>query len=358
MSEELWIVRGSVPTLFTVPVWVKRHSNYCEAWLAMVLPTYHDNAFQKVMDERFRCVNGMWHMSKGELKQIAELAPSNFSPEECFSWQRRQRVPTERLRRKASEHLDPFIDYCYLAGIGRSRMEVAYWWALFCNAAFDWMINQEKPLDLYFARLHNAPIRFDWYEKFWNDKNRSKSTAGATRNLIYHHLKGSVKHIFSKRKKWSDLSDQLLRDPSFVKRLRGPFQMKVSSHGTVFRRLEVELTRTWWSAVKRVEIERRKVLKPYSYAESCMASLARFTPAAARIFTQRLLASAHPQASACHGSLAGLIRIESHRVVHRRETKRHLRVSARNSVVPGAGPSGPAQDLPRPDGKLSKVHPV
>lgn len=297
-TDQLWIVRGTTPALFTAPVRVSEVTRReVECYLAMPLSEYHERAVRSLMLDHCRPFNGMWRTTLAELKRFSAPAPPEFSPEECFSWQRKPFKPTTHLQEATSPDIEDFISYLYQSGLGRSREEIAYWWAHFCNAAFDWLINQERPLDLHFVRLWNSPLREGWIERTIRKRKEFFSKTALSRNT-----------------RRVDLLTEALTQPGIIDFLRNAAQMNPGPGGTINRTFEAEPTRRWHSAVKRVEEKRLAMLQREGYAECCQHSLDRFTKTAIRLLAQRFLSYRRAPLALVKGRMAGTSGLKTRRL--------------------------------------------
>lgn len=249
MSEELWIIKGRLPVLWTIPVYAQWESK-CEASVfpAIALLRSQERALNYLLSTHARKVKGMWLMTTTALEEVGRLADPGTDPESVFSWERprgvykpsywsRARLIGEPLRKE-------FLDSLYQDGAGNSRDEVEHWWYIFCNYAFNWLINTEKPLDMYFVRLVPLPFRHEWVS----------------------------------------ILDSIHADKRQTEHFNDPYMLGGSVGNVIRRTIDAELLPTWWKSVRRVERTRLSRLTSEQYAESVRASIMRAIPAARRLY--------------------------------------------------------------------------
>lgn len=191
--------------------------------------------------EFFSTYNGC-RLTRQQLKAVADPLPPDVKAEESFSWERPRMSQLTQYRPEKRQERDEFLDDVYQRGLGRSRDEVEYWFNQFCNAMFDWLINREKPVDLYFARIHPMPFRTNWKIK-------------ARQWIKKYGMTGLV-------------------DDGKLFALDGD---------VCLRYLEIELLKPWRRSTLKVEQQRLKVLGRLGYAKAILESGRRQADAATRI---------------------------------------------------------------------------
>jgi hypothetical protein len=149
-----------------------------------------------------------------------------------------------------------FLEYVHACGVGQSIEEVRQWWCHFCNAALDWLINKERPVDLYFLKLHQSPYRQDWKDIV----SRSVPHKGNHPHILRDHTE------FLKRATQLDLAA-----------MRGR---------ACLRNVEVEHLPLWWSMLSKAEKYRLRKLGPHRYAKAFLDSVLRRLAATTRIYAE------------------------------------------------------------------------
>lgn len=265
--EQTWLVRGSLPVLWTIPFRVTFEDEHSEAEMFAAVPLLKIQ--QKAVDwhmERVahgRQVNGAWMVRRRELKLMAQHVLTECDPEELFSWERKREY---RYDPKLVDNRDrnEFLDTIFHLGIGKSREETEYLWKSFCNHALDWLINHEKPVDMYFAVLHPSVYRRNWCERI---------------------------HAES----WVPMKEEWLKvNQKFQQHLRGGRLLAVTDEGTIKRYIEIELTENWTKAIKVVESTRLKRLNPVRYAELIAETIIKQLGISARIYAAYVAAIREP----------------------------------------------------------------
>lgn len=245
MPDEIWVVKGRKPVLWTVPfyaTWI--NDNEAHVLYAVPLMGKHALWVSKFMDIAATRHEGQWLISRGQLQVIAERVSGD--PENYFSWER-ERVEKPKQVTFRRPDLDEFLDSFYQSGIGKSRGEVAFWWLSFCKHAQDWLINKEKPVNMYFVRLHNSPYRINWRHALLSR---------------FPKLGRVACHLTRDRR------DALLAQVGLDEVLMSPDLLAFKQNDrTCYRHVEVEHTRIWWKNVNLVEKERLRMLGPYAYCK-------------------------------------------------------------------------------------------
>ncbi len=162
-----------------------------------------------------------------------------------------------------------FLAYVHACGVGQSLGEVQQWWYHFCNAALDWLINKERPVDFYFLKLHQSPYRQDWKDIV------SRSVPHKNEG---HKLKVLVGH------------EELL------KRLT-QLDLLAMQGSCCLRNVEIQHCPLWWSTSLRGERKRLKKLGPERYAKVFLESVERRLAATLHIYAEyvKQVAAAYPR---------------------------------------------------------------
>lgn len=258
-EPQLWVVTGIDPVTWAVPFWaiLKRSA---EVWPSMALSDYQRKIVFGKLGEKDRLPSGRWKLSISQLRRIAHPASQVAHPEEHFVWERaRRNILTEPAKRNRADR-DEFLSLMYLRGIGKSEGELEYWLNAFCNAFLWHLINKETPIDLYFLKLHPSPFLDGWHTKLC---------------VITKEWRG---HAIRK--------PEVLHHPRLI-----AFDGKACLRG-----VELELTRTWFRLMRRVELDRVGMLQRTGYATEYRAWVERQTAELLRLHdqwnTHRLAASA------------------------------------------------------------------
>lgn len=228
--ESLFVVSGSRPCCWQLPLYGIARGDEVELWAAVPLLKIQRQVLNELLCLHGRPFNGMWRLSPYELGRVAETRADGTDPEELVVWGRRRSPP-----RPSKTEQDAFVDQLHLSGIG-SHAECTLWWNTICNAALDWLINKERPLDMGFIRLHNSPYRISWQDRIsrrWSEHGRPR-----------------------------DMHRDLLNSSLFL----------TGDYGELVRHIDVEHTPTWWTTIKQVEVTRLALLKD-DYAGQILASI-------------------------------------------------------------------------------------
>lgn len=106
--------------------------------------------------------SAVWILGAQELMAIGEKTASR-DPELCFSWGPTPiREPKEHKPDPNRKDLEETIEELYLAGMGKTKQEVHYWYNGICKYLMHRLTNLQKPVDLYFIKLHPTPYRANW----------------------------------------------------------------------------------------------------------------------------------------------------------------------------------------------------
>ncbi|HEU4344378.1 MAG TPA: hypothetical protein VFU31_22690 [Candidatus Binatia bacterium] len=274
--EELWILRGNEPVLWTVPFFLCWEKPDIEATLycSLDMPTFMRDAADSVLLNCARPYNGMWRILKEDLERVAYRVDPPVNAHLYLSWERRKEYQKPEHHPEMVIDLNDFIDALYQRGVGKSRDEVAYWWRQFCNHMLDWLIMKEKPVDLGFLKLHPTHYRPNWKPLLLSRFPKL--------GIALHKLTGiDMKYI--------------LQTSGLLEALTGMdiLAMHRERH-YLYRNVEIELGKTWYRAARDVELARRRRLGPILYAQHSMDSIRRGLPAMLRIYRQWLARIARP----------------------------------------------------------------
>lgn len=285
----MWILRGGEPVLWTVPVYVKWIT---EEWgtlfYALPLLAKQQEAVDAVLAKFATPAKGMWEVRKIALERFATLSAGG-DPQTFFSWERPRLVRQSQVAKEERKEITEFLDALYQAGVGKSREEVEYWWLQFCNHALDWLLNKEKPVDMYFLRLHNCPYRQNWRQAILSRFQKV--------GKLLAHSRGKDREFYAVR---SGVTDELLcLDLLAMHR----------TDGICYRHVEVEHRPRWWKAVLRVERERMVRLGYIGYASYFMASVRRRLATTIGIYVDWLAAIARPSAADVESGRQGEFRL-------------------------------------------------
>lgn len=185
-------------------------------------------------------------------------------------------LSTKPQRDGADDRAEFIATFCQRTG---ARQADAHWWFnQFVNHMLDRLINHEKPIDLYFARIHAVLLRPNWRTNFNLNCPRVKAVEGLIANGAFNKLATSGQCL------------------------------AITPEGTVQRFLEVELCREWLRTVERVELTRQERLGE-NYAKAILESAKRQVATTAKLCAQYLANWYHPSAQDADGRLAGADRL-------------------------------------------------
>lgn len=241
MTEELWMIRGSEPVLWTVPFYITKDDRYPEFSMFCAIPLLPNQkkTVDALVSNHARPWNGMWRILPHELSAIG-YATEGGDPEEYFSWERKQSRYVDDAMRERRQDMDEFLDSVYQAGFGRSRTEVEAWWIIFCNHALDWMLNKNKPVDFSFIKLHPTYYRQNWQE------------------CLVHKL---WQLNFVVRTFYVPKMAKRLWNEKVLERFLNPGLMAMDESGIFLRHVDIEHRRRWNSEMRKVETARKQHLK-------------------------------------------------------------------------------------------------
>lgn len=226
MSDTLWTVCGTQPVAWQIPLWGVPKGDDIELMAAVPLLNNQKLALHERITSNygFHAI-GLYRINLHCLKAIARAQPSGTQPEDLLVWgpQRQAHRTPERMER------NEFLDSLSMTGIG-TRAQCEFWFKSICNHALHWLINEDRTVDLYFARLHPTHLSRDWFRRLnGNDKWTQKAPKFDESRLVHGN----------------------------------PIRLK---RGQAIRRIELEPTHIWRSLADKIEKQRLKVLKQYRYA--------------------------------------------------------------------------------------------
>lgn len=288
--HQLWVLRGGFPVLWTVPYyvdWITEREAHMYA--AVPLLAKHELAIRERLKMIATQDRGLWLIKRMDLEKIADRVPDGSDPQVLFSWERPRLAQDPEHQPEKRVDRDEFLDALYQKGVGTSRNEVEFWWNQFCLHSLDWLINKEKPVDMYFLRLHNCPYRQNWKQIILNRFPKFGW-------VLSHTTDDDRRHAADKRGLTEELLclDLLAMD---------------KKHGICYRHVEVEHKPSWWKNVSRVERARLRLLQSSAYAGQFMQSVRRRLGISLRIYTQWLAAIARPSATHVETGYCGEFRI-------------------------------------------------
>lgn len=275
MDHELWVINGRHPVLWTIPfvvVW-PRDKDYAHLTAAVSLMAKHRAAVDQVLKLAGEKLEDGWGIERDKLEAIGRKTEGG-DPDLYFSWSlpRQSDLPHNHPERRQDR--DEFIDALFAAGVGASRDELHYFWNQFCKHAQDWLIRKEKPVDMYFIKLHPTPYRANWKEILCSRFPKIWRAAGTKRDA---------------KREWllieSGFMDELLSLDLLAMNTKDEF---------CYRRVEVEYCPQWWKSVKLVECARIAKKNVYGYASSVMDSVKRALPSMLRVYGNYLAQIARP----------------------------------------------------------------
>lgn len=334
------MVRGRSPVLWTVPVYVKWDNEEADVYHAVPLLSKQQTALEEMLRTVGRPYNGMHRLTRTALASIAEKVEP-FDPERFLSWERPRMAQAPEFHPEKRLERDEFLDALYQQGVGGSRDEVEFWWNTFCTHALDWMMNKEKPVDMYFVKLTNSPYRMNW-------KNALLSRHPKLGRALAYCRDGKAEVILHESGFYDDAVslDLLAMNPK---------------SGYCYRHVEVEHQRLWWRTVKAVELKRLQTLGPGGYAQHFMDSIRRRLKSSVRIYRQWLANIARPCATDVESGLVGEFRFAPHRKAANLLPKA-LRTWLVPVIVPNKlprfKPASSIEEISGEDGPLPDLRPV
>ncbi len=265
MKEELWVIEGTIPVAWTVPVYAhfRDDLNAVVMYACALLPSQKqwvdDHMREYAVEE-----NALWIITRVALERMGHQVEL-CNPELLFTWERDRNRPIEVGEPPpTTSDREEFLNGLYMSGLFADRKQLDLIYYQFCLHSLGWMINREKPLDLYFAKLHNCPYRVNWKESLLARFPRLG-------RLLCHRNKQGAEIVANE----AGMLDELRCPDLLAMRRTSPL---------VRRTIEVELTGLWHKTVARTEQRRWSQLGPLKYAEYFMHSVARWAQAATRCY--------------------------------------------------------------------------
>lgn len=289
MKDELWLLYGQTPVQWRMPFRYRSLSEtHGELWYAVTPYQWHKQVVDAVLETIAKPFHGMWIINRRDLEQKASFIKDGGDPEKFFSWSSKEAVVTDKPRTAKSLEREHFIETLFqkqtIPGV-TTWQELYYIYKEICLHMADTLINKETPVDLFFFRLHNCPLRANWqmiqYGRF------PKISA------LWRHWKIEQRHAKS------GFNDNLASVGmiAFNRRLR-----------ICHRHVTVEHTRVWWRTSLHVERERLKQLGDEHYAAYFLGSVHRFFGTAKRCFREFMAQIKAPAVAGVKGKQSGAFR--------------------------------------------------
>lgn len=279
--EQLWVLQGTKPCGWTVPFYVHLLEDNINAMMfsAVFLLNRHKKVVGELLESfGARQHNAQWLVTRVTLEAIGRKVEL-CDPETLFSWQTSTRSAPEGVAlAPANNARDEFLDGLFQSGLFKSREALGVIYHQICMHSLDWMINKEKPVDMYFMRLHNCPYRVNWKTVLLSRFARLGRLLCPTRGF---------KTTF------------IANESGLMDELRCPDLLSMPYHeDSVRRTIEVEMTLLWHKTVREVERRRFKMLGATRYAQYLAESIVRWADSAVAIYKSWLNLVARP--SACN----------------------------------------------------------
>lgn len=292
MANELWQINGRDPVLFRIPFYVMWQEDDTSRIIeAVPLRTFEREAVSRVLNLHGQFKDQHWQVSRFNLERIGTKTPGG-DPAAYFSWGTPR--PPEPKPQEGGLERNEFVTSLHQSGVGRSEAEVMYWMKEIMQHAAEWLINKEKPVDLYFIKLHNSPYRINWKTILCQRFIRLGQMMNGKSKL-------EVDYIISR----SGLRDELLSLDLLA---------YCDQRQTCYRHVEVEHTKQWWKLVRKAETQRLELKGPYKYADYFSDSIKRFIPTALRLYNQFLAQMAKACATTVEGGHDGRVRLVPYRM--------------------------------------------
>lgn len=284
MSKELWIIKGRSPVLWTMPFSVTWEGQWAELDYAVpMLKRQREAVSERIsLFAKRDPVKGVWMMKRADLETCGNITPGG-DPELYYSWALPRKE--QEVKNPDDESLNEFLDTLFMAGVGKSRAELEYYWNQFCRHILDTLLNKQKPVDLYFMKLHPTPYRENWkhvltsrYPKLW----RVAGPQAAQKRTLTLLNSGFMDELLS--------LDLLAYNPK---------------EQYCYRRVEVEYGTYWWKNVRTIEKARMAKLGVWQYARNVTDCLKRGLESTVRIYGAYLAQIARPSVAAVEGESFG-----------------------------------------------------
>jgi hypothetical protein len=321
--SELWKLKGRHPVLWTIPIfvdWIEAHPIRGRFFHAVPLSSFQERAYRDTCRQFADLLPDLqWSVKLIDLERYAEKCDPQ-DPAILFSWERPQLAQQPQYADPAREDRDEFIDALWQTpGHGCvSRFELERTWRLFCEHMANWLINQEKPVDCYFFKLHLSPYRAGWQDLL---HHKFPHLAVKLREADYTEFR---RILLSGA--WEDLAS---------------LDLIALADGTLVRRVEVELKDSWYKQVKKVEYRRRMIDGAPKYAQSVVGSIQRFILTAGRLLVQWSKDSHRPSGADVSGGLHGTYRMLGNLPRYQLRPKRRLKTPAEIDIPADIAPPAP-----------------
>ncbi len=335
--SELWIFRGTQPVVWRIPVrveFVTEKRDYRTAQdYAHLQPAVQLLGVQRVaLNNHFRayhnliCEDGKWSFRNPNkvtyfehLEKMGASRATSDDPEDHLVWGARR--PAGKLR-PVQKKRRAWLEDLMARGVGETLEQLEYYWRSFCLHIAHTLINCEQPVDCYFFRLHNCPLRPRWHEEFF----------------------------------WNKIPCE--PSPFLKKLLLEPWLLEFDvARECCLRQIELEHKPEWRKLVAKSEFTRRQRLGPEKYAKHIVRSVQRFTPVAWRLHQAwwSEMANSHllNPARGCRGRSCFVSRKVAGKV--RRKAFGYSEISDaayRNSLLT---PRRVSEKVSRKNGRVSKV---
>lgn len=263
MAQDVWIFHGSEPVMWRIPVKIifttderfksKRQITWLEP--AVVLMGAQRLALNNFLRSQKGLENedGKWRFVYPQkrywtrLENLGATRATSDDPEDHLVWGAR-RPPMDKMTPDQTARRAWFEDLL-ARGVGDSVEQLAHYWRAFCIHIAHTLINKEQPVDCYFFKLHNVPLRSDWKEFVTATKPPKEP-----RFLLVRILASGRMLAFDVE------GDHCLRH------------------------IELEHTDEWWKLIRKAESERRDRKGREEYANSFQRSLERFALTGWRLY--------------------------------------------------------------------------
>lgn len=295
MAAELWVVsRTEGDIIWTAPVYVRWEYAMARFCLATPLKAQHHQAYEDFIKKTadYRPVHGWWEVPRRVFQVYARKIEDDRDPKNYVTYRRLGKAAdqAESMAERPTKDIENSERHQFIARMVEKGLakdfETAYqWYMTICQHAADELINHERPVDMFFIKLHISPYRQNWMlemlKKFPNLGKVLKSCSGEKAELLLHD-NGVYEFL---------LNHEMLAMP----------------HEGVhcYRHIEVEHKRTWWRETVRAERVRYAQLGPVKYASYFMDSVRRRLKVSVKLYRQWLAAVSRPQAQIVRGDDAG-----------------------------------------------------
>jgi hypothetical protein len=141
--------------------------------------------------------DGWWVQSKA-LHQVAQRA-HNREPDELIYWINPKEyagtsihvMKDEKGAAERSEFFNRLLSRLSIPWI-TSVQDMEVLWRIFCGAMMDWLVNEQKPIDLMFCTLHPSPFRNGW-ARIWQNRNGWSEKFTGSLHPSYHAFSKTAK---------------------------------------------------------------------------------------------------------------------------------------------------------------------